>query len=212
MGQAYMRFECLTPQNETRCPYDLQLQIKSDRHYAAAVLGDLKDPRAVPALISVLSVPTVNLGAIWSLAKIDDKRAVDPLIAVLASNDPTVQVTAIRALEKMDAKESIPGLYCLVKEKDRSQAGDLIPVEAGSSGSADSTWRAVAMVRMSWRQIAVRRCPRPRYFSGEDIRASNMVGACLFAFYRDLLLCGDAWSRPSWRMSPSISTHCAPVA
>ena len=147
MGQAYMRFECLIPQHETRCPYDPQLQIVSDRYYAATVLGDLKDPRAVPALISVLTVPSVNLGAIWALAKIDDKRAVEPLIALLARNDPTVQVTTIRALEKMDAKESIPALYRLVNDKDRSHVDDLIPV-------GEAARQALAQLGAPWSWFA----------------------------------------------------------
>lgn len=149
VGQAYMRFECLVPQGG-KCPYDPQLQIVSDRYYAALALGDLKDPRAVPALISALSVPSVDLGAIWALAKIDDKRAVDPLIALLARNDPTVQVMAIRALERMNAKESIPALYRLLNDKDRSHVDDLIPVGAAAQ-EALTRWCAVMILCQPWR-------------------------------------------------------------
>jgi HEAT repeat protein len=104
------------------------LQIESDRYYAAHVLGELRDPRAVPALISVLKEPNINLAAIWSLAEIGDHRAVSPLISLLASEDPTVRVIAIRALEKLRAKEAIPALYRLLDDKGRSHVDDLIPV------------------------------------------------------------------------------------
>lgn len=77
-GQDYPGMGCITQRVGDACPYHPQLQIAEDRYYATYVLGTLRDPRAVPALISVLSVPTVNLGAIWALAEIGDKRAVDP--------------------------------------------------------------------------------------------------------------------------------------
>lgn len=131
-GQAYPGFGCIVVRIGDKCPYHQQQQIESDRYYAASLLGTLKDPRAVPALISVLNAPSVNLDAIWSLAEIDDKRAVDPLISLLAKDDPTVQVTAIRALSRMDAKEAIPALYRLLNDKHRSHVGDLISVGAAA--------------------------------------------------------------------------------
>jgi HEAT repeat protein len=60
-------------------PRHTKQQIDSDRYYAAHVLGELRDPRAVPALISVLNEPDVNLAAIWSLTEIGDHRAVSPI-------------------------------------------------------------------------------------------------------------------------------------
>ena len=132
IGQGYPGYGCLIQRVGDACPYHPQQQIESDRFYAASLLGDLRDPRAVPALVAVLGVPSVNLVAIGSLAEIDDKRAVDPLTALLAKDDPTVQVLAIRALAKMDAKESIPALYRLLNDKQKSQVGDLISVGAAA--------------------------------------------------------------------------------
>lgn len=36
----------------------IQGQIREDRYYAAHLLGDLKDPRAIPVLASLLTDPT----------------------------------------------------------------------------------------------------------------------------------------------------------
>jgi len=116
------------PTQRIEGPRHTKQQIESDRYYAAHVLGELRDPRAVPALISVLNEPNINLAAVWSLAEIGDHRAVSPLISLLSSEDPTVRVIAIRALEKLQAKEAIPALYRLLDDKDRSHVDDLIPV------------------------------------------------------------------------------------
>lgn len=131
-GQDYPGMGCIVQRLGDACPYHPQLQIASDRYYATYVLGKLRDPRAVPALISVLSVPSVNLGAIWALAEIGDKRAVDPLISLLANNDTTVRVYAIRALARMHAKEAIPAIYRLLNDKDRSHDSPLISVGAAA--------------------------------------------------------------------------------
>ena len=131
-GQAYPGFGCLVQRVGDACPYYPNLQIEADRYYAANLLGELGDPRAVPALIAVLDVPSVNLAAIWSLAEIDDKRAVGPLITLLGKDDPTVQVLAIRALAKMDAKEAIPALYRSLDDTQRSHVDDLVSVKAAA--------------------------------------------------------------------------------
>jgi HEAT repeat protein len=103
-------------------------QIEADRYYAAYLLGRLKDPRSVTALISVVNEPEVNMAAIWSLAEIGDRRAISPLIAELRNYDPTVKVLTIRALEEMRAKEAVPALRCLLFDSERSHVDDLISV------------------------------------------------------------------------------------
>lgn len=133
MGQGQVLFSCLVPRGGAGgCPYDPKLQVQSDRYYAAHVLGDLKDPRAVAGLVSVLNVSSVNLAAIWSLAQIDDKRAIAPLIGLLAKDDPTVQVSTIRALERMDAKAAIPALCQLIKDEKKSRVDDMSTVGAAA--------------------------------------------------------------------------------
>ncbi len=76
--------------------YDPAPQIRSDRYYAAHLLGDLKDPRAVPILVPLLTDEDVNYIVPWSLGEIGDQRAVAPLI----KRSTRVVSTAQRQREK----------------------------------------------------------------------------------------------------------------
>jgi hypothetical protein len=78
------------------------LQIRADRYYAAHLLGDLKDVRAVPILIPLLRDEDVKEVVPWSLAEIDDKSAIPPLKEALADKDLTMRASALRALEKLE--------------------------------------------------------------------------------------------------------------
>ena len=77
-------------------------QIRADRYYAAHLLGDLKDVRAVPILIPLLKDEDVKEVVPWSLAEIGDKSAVPPLKEALADKDLTMRASALRALEKLE--------------------------------------------------------------------------------------------------------------
>ena len=81
-------------------------QVRADRYYAAHLLGDLKDPRGVPVLVSLLGDRDVKDIVPWSLAQIGDKRAVQPLIRVLRSEDPNMRVLAAHALGDLHATEA----------------------------------------------------------------------------------------------------------
>ena len=63
-----------------------RLQIREDRYYAAHLLGDLKDPRAVPILVPLLKDEDINLIVPWSLGEIGDKSAIPPLIEMLGDS------------------------------------------------------------------------------------------------------------------------------
>ena len=52
----------------------------------------------------------------WSLGQIGDKRAIQPLIAALDSDDPLRVVRVIYALETLHAKEAITRLRTLVND------------------------------------------------------------------------------------------------
>jgi HEAT repeats/PBS lyase HEAT-like repeat len=78
------------------------LQIRADRYYAAHLLGDLRDVRAVPILIPLLKDEDVKVIVPWSLAEIGDKSAVPPLKEALADKDLTMRASALRALEKLE--------------------------------------------------------------------------------------------------------------
>jgi HEAT repeat protein len=100
--------------------YHVEQQIRADRYYAAHLLGDLKDRRAVPILISLLHDKEVNYIVPWALAEIGDSRADRPLIEMLADKSPSIRVLAIYALEKLNAKEALPDLRALLSDHERA--------------------------------------------------------------------------------------------
>ena len=85
-------------------------QISEDRYYAAHLLGDLKDPRAVPILVPLLKDEEVNLIVPWSLGEIGDKSAIPPLIEMLGDSRLEMRAAVLRALEKLEANECRPPL------------------------------------------------------------------------------------------------------
>jgi HEAT repeat protein len=112
-------------------------QIAADRYYAAHLLGDIKDPRAVPVLIPLLDDPEVNYIVPWALAEINDKRAVIPLIKALGNKDPSIRVLAIYALEQLQAKEALPALRALLHDDTRSTFDKMVKVaDAAKAGIA----------------------------------------------------------------------------
>src|SRR5207253_471205 len=66
-----------TARGSFRSP-SLRRQLREDRYYAAHLLGDLKDPRAVPMLVPLLKDEEVNLIVPWSLGEIGDKSPIPP--------------------------------------------------------------------------------------------------------------------------------------
>ena len=81
----------------------IQGQISEDRYYAAHLLGDLKDPRAIPILVPLLKDLEVNYIVPWSLGQIGDRSAIQPLIATLSDQNPDMRVLAIYALGDLKA-------------------------------------------------------------------------------------------------------------
>src|ERR1039458_5074952 len=57
------------------------------RWEATNALGEIKDPRAVPALLEALQVKDIQWHAALALGKIKDARSVEPLIAALQNKD-----------------------------------------------------------------------------------------------------------------------------
>jgi HEAT repeat protein len=94
-------------------------QIASDRYYAAHLFGDLKDARAVPILVPLLSDKEVRDIIPWSLGELGDKSAIPPFIEMLGNNSPDMQILAIYALEKLKAKEALPQLRALLDDNER---------------------------------------------------------------------------------------------
>src|SRR5205085_4121202 len=86
----------------------IQGQISEDRYYAAHLLGDLKDPHAIPILVPLLKDQEVNYIVPWSLGQIGDRSAIQPLIATLSDQNPDIRVLAIYALVELKATEALP--------------------------------------------------------------------------------------------------------
>lgn len=108
--------------------YRVSRQVAADRYYAAHLLGDLRDPRGVPVLVTLLNDPEINSIVPWALAQIGDKRAVAPLLDVLDQDDPTLRVLAIFALEALRATEALPRLLSLFEDHRRSKLGTQVSV------------------------------------------------------------------------------------
>ena len=98
----------------------VQGQIREDRYYAAHLLGDLKDPRAIPILAGLLTDPDVKNIAPWSLAQIGNRSAIAPLIGSLSDPDPNMRVLAIHALVELRATEALPRVRLLLDDRTRS--------------------------------------------------------------------------------------------
>jgi HEAT repeat protein len=108
--------------------WSLERQIRSDRYYAAHLLGELKDPRGVGVLLPLLDDEDVGYKVPWCLAEIGDRRAIGPLIAHLDRDDPSVRVYTISALEQLNAREALPKLRELLGDERTSRLGRPISV------------------------------------------------------------------------------------
>ena len=97
----------------------VQQEIRQDRYYAAHLLGDLKQPRAVPILIPLLKDRDVQDIVPWSLAQIGDHDAVAPLIETLNNPYPVMRWLAIDALATLNAKEALPQIRALLTDDAR---------------------------------------------------------------------------------------------
>jgi HEAT repeat protein len=107
---------------------DIQGQISEDRYYAAHLLGDLKDPRAIPILVPLLTDPDVNYIVPWSLGQIGNRSAITPLIGSLSDPDPSMRVLAIHALVELKATDALPRLRRLLDDHARSNFDKFEPV------------------------------------------------------------------------------------
>jgi HEAT repeat protein len=114
-------------------------QIRADRHWAAHLLGDLKDPRGVELLIPLLKDVDVGDTVWWALGEIGDSRAIAPLIEEMETNDPSKRVMAISALERLNAREALPRLRELLHDNRRSNFGSQTTV-------AEAAKRAIAVI------------------------------------------------------------------
>jgi len=115
--------------------YHVERQVTADRYYAAHLLGDVRDPRAVSILVPLLKDEEVNWIVPWALGQIGDKRAVGPLLDALGEDSPSMRVLSIFALETLNAKEALPRLISLLDDHRKSNFGAQVSV-AEAAGAA----------------------------------------------------------------------------
>ena len=118
----------------------LEAQIGQDRYYAVHLLGELRDPRAIPILIPLLKDADLNYKVPWALAQIGDKGAIAPLLDVLDDESPSMRVLAIYALETLNAREALPRLILLLVDHRTSNFGSQVSV-------ADAARAAIAKLQ-----------------------------------------------------------------
>ncbi len=95
---------------------DVAGQIRQDRYYAAHVLGETGDRRAVPALIEVLKDESINYQAAIILGKLGDRRAVRPLKQMLKIPDPSQRLWAAYGLARLGDPVGVATLVEFVKD------------------------------------------------------------------------------------------------
>lgn len=97
----------------------------------------MKDRRAVPILVSLLTDREVKDIVPWSLAQIGDQSAIRPLTQRLNDRDPNVRVLVIHALEDLGATEALPRIRELLTDNERCNFDKLESVaEAAQSAIA----------------------------------------------------------------------------
>ena len=97
----------------------LSMQIRQDRYYAGHLLGELKDPRAIPIVLPLMRDPDVSPTVPWSLKQIVDSSSIPNLIGLLSHSDPGMRVLAIDALVERKATEALPRLRQLLNDNAR---------------------------------------------------------------------------------------------
>jgi hypothetical protein len=114
--------------------YRVERQIATDRYYAVHLLGELRDPRAIPILIPLLKDQDVDYKVPWALGQIGGYGAVSALLEALDHESPSIRVYAIYALETLNAKEAVPRLIPLLDDHRRTNLGT--PVEVAEAAKA----------------------------------------------------------------------------
>jgi HEAT repeat protein len=91
-------------------------QVLADRYYAVHLCAELKDPRAIDALVPLLDDAGVNYHVAWALGEIGDRRAIRPLIGALTNHDAFVRISSIESLARLNAAEALPQLRGLLND------------------------------------------------------------------------------------------------
>jgi HEAT repeat protein len=106
----------------------LRAQIEADRYYAVHVLGVLRDPRALDVLLPLLRDDEISHKVAWALGEVGDPRAIPALIGSLNNPDALVRSIAIQSLAELRAVQARPYIEALLSDTALPSAGDRIPV------------------------------------------------------------------------------------
>ncbi len=127
-------------------------QIVEDRYYAVHVFGELKDPKAGPILVPLLTDKSINYEVAWALGEIGDRSAIPSLIAATADAKAEVRLNAVDALAKLHAHEALRRLHELLNDND-----GLMPVsQAAKEATAilqTPSWPSVEAVPVNTRIV-----------------------------------------------------------
>jgi HEAT repeat protein len=88
------------------------------RRYLALALGNVGDPRAVPALLEALADddPETRIYAIWALGSLGDERAVAPLLELAQHDDPGIRKMVVYSLGTLRAEEARTTLHAALED------------------------------------------------------------------------------------------------
>jgi hypothetical protein len=119
----------------------VRAQVRSDRYFAAHLLGDLRDPRGVAILAPLVNDDDVSYIVPWALAEIGGRDAVTLLVGQLESRtvSSSLRVLAVHALELLGAREALPKLRELLNDTGPSNFGEMLTV-------AEAARHAIAVI------------------------------------------------------------------
>jgi HEAT repeat protein len=88
------------------------------RRYLALALGNVGDPRAVPALLEALADddPETRIYKIWALGSLGDERAVAPLLELAQHDDPGIRKMVVYSLGTLRAEEARTTLHAALED------------------------------------------------------------------------------------------------
>lgn len=123
------------------------------RRVAASKLGDIKDPRAVAGLVSVLQDEDsdVRWNAAHALGKIGDPMAIEPLVAALQDADSGVRQVAAEGLGKFGDWRAIEPLMSALTDKGKEVR------EAAANSLQSLGWQPVNDLQRACLAVALRR-------------------------------------------------------
>jgi HEAT repeat protein len=88
------------------------------RDRAARDLGDLRDPRAIPALTVAMEGGRGGRGVVWALTQFDDPATAVPLAAALSEPDATARAMAAGRLADLGGRDAVPALLAALADDD----------------------------------------------------------------------------------------------